>query len=194
MLSLAMDRLNLLAVLAALCTVVFSYVIYDSWLLRGFSVLLAVFMILITISDIRFFLIPDWLSLPLIPAGILFSYLTAPGHIKIELTLFSAVAAFFGFGVLYLLRSLYRSVRKRHGLGLGDVKLAAVAGAWTGVAGLNMVLLLSSVLALFVILLIYLSGHKIKRTTAIPFGAFLAPAIWVTWSLQQTGVANGFLL
>ncbi len=194
MLSLALDRLNLLAVLAVLCAVVFSYFVYDSWLLRAFSVLLAVSMILITVSDLRFFLIPDWLSLPLIPAGILFSYLTAPGHIRMELTLFSAVAAFFGFGVLYLLRSLYKSVRNRHGLGLGDVKLAAVAGAWTGFAGLNMVLLLSSVLALFVILLIYLSGHKIKGTTAIPFGAFLAPAIWVTWSLQQTGVLQGFLL
>ena len=74
------------------------------------------------------------------------------------------------------------------GLGLGDVKLAAVAGAWTGLAGLANVWLFACIAAIGFVLFQRLAGaNTISRETRIAFGAFLAPAIWAVWALQQGG-------
>ncbi|MGI9410098.1 MAG: prepilin peptidase, partial [Hyphomicrobiaceae bacterium] len=69
---------------------------------------------------------------------------------------------------------------------LGDVKLAAVAGAWTGLAGTSTVLLLACAAALtFVGIAALIGKRQLTRQTPLPFGAFLAPAIWLTWALAQ---------
>jgi leader peptidase (prepilin peptidase)/N-methyltransferase len=70
-------------------------------------------------------------------------------------------------------------------LGFGDVKLAAAAGAWTGLDGLPITLLLASGSALLAILVhgMLRPGERATPTTRIPFGSFLAPAIIVTWVL-----------
>jgi leader peptidase (prepilin peptidase)/N-methyltransferase len=72
------------------------------------------------------------------------------------------------------------------GLGLGDVKLAAAGGAWTGWQDLPNVVLVAAVAALALALV--RAAHRRKRlagTDRLPFGAFLAPAIWIVWALRQ---------
>ena len=73
--------------------------------------------------------------------------------------------------------------------GWGDVKLIMAAGAWTGIIGVSYVVLLASVGALaYVGLISVIGGRKVVASTAIPFGVFLAPSIWVVWVfLQSTG-------
>ncbi len=147
------------------------------------SILLGLALLYITVIDLEHFIIPDIISLPLIPIGIGTTWYLTSYNYALE----HSIAAFIGVAVLYAIRWVYQKYREKEGLGLGDVKLAGAAGAWTGLAGLNQVILLACILALTFIIFAQLSGKiKIKGTTAIPFGTCLAPAIWMIWSLQMS--------
>jgi len=52
----------------------------------------------------------------------------------------------------------YRALRGRDGLGAGDAKLLAAAGAWIGLSGLGIVLLLAATIALAAALAMRLRG------------------------------------
>lgn len=150
------------------------------------SVLLGGTMLAIAVSDFRRFIVPDVLSLPAIPAGLIANaWLFAAEGEHATTILHGVVAAAAGFASLYALRWLYARLRQREGLGLGDVKLAAVAGSWNGLDGLGPTLLVACVLAIaFVLASQWSEGNGSKRmtaTTAIPFGTFLAPSIWIVW-------------
>jgi leader peptidase (prepilin peptidase)/N-methyltransferase len=143
-------------------------------------------MLAIAVSDLRRFVIPDVLSLPAIPAGLLATgWLTADtaSHTAI---LQHTAAMLVGAASFYIIGKVYRRVRGRVGLGLGDVKLVAVAGAWNGPEGLSLTILIACIGAMVYVMARMLGANwKISGTTAIPFGAFLAPAIWLTWILVR---------
>jgi leader peptidase (prepilin peptidase)/N-methyltransferase len=97
-------------------------------------------------------------------------------------------AAALGAGLLYALAVAYRYLRKREGLGFGDVKLAAVAGAWTGPEGLGPSLLLACLAAFAFVAVTHRQDlASLQRSTLIPFGAFLAPSIWLVWFAGESG-------
>lgn len=146
------------------------------------SCCLGFMMAAIAVSDARHFIVPDALSLPAIPLGLIATGLIAePPGLAI---LTHMATAFLGAAALYGIRFAYSAVRRREGLGLGDVKLAAVAGAWTGPEGLSLVLLFACGSALTFVLIRHLQArHPINASTALPFGAFLAPSIWFVWCL-----------
>jgi leader peptidase (prepilin peptidase)/N-methyltransferase len=143
----------------------------------------------IAYSDARRFIVPDQLSLPAIPAGLLTSGLFAaetPAHVAM---LNNLAAAFIGVLSLFAVREAYAALRGREGLGLGDVKLAAVAGSWTGFAGLPLVLLLACLGAIAAVLAASIRGSaSVTATTAVPLGATLAPAIWLVWLAHMAGL------
>lgn len=143
-------------------------------------------MLAIAVSDVRRFLVPDVLSLPAVPAGLLVSGWLAPQAIAAEVVIWHTAAAALGALGLYTVGALYERLRKRQGLGLGDVKLAAGAGAWTGPDGMTLVLLLACAAALTYVLALRLRGDEtLSGTTAIPLGTFLAPSIWCIWLFGQ---------
>jgi leader peptidase (prepilin peptidase)/N-methyltransferase len=76
----------------------------------------------------------------------------------------------------------YRWWRGRDGLGLGDVKLAGVAGAWLNVVTVFAVVELATLAALGAYFLAAaIRRRPLKATAMLPFGLFLAPAIWLGW-------------
>ena len=83
---------------------------------------------------------------------------------------------------LLVLMEGYRRWRGRDGLGLGDIKLAAVAGAWLGWVMIFAVLELATLAAIAAYLVnATLRKRPLRGTAFLPFGAFLAPAIWLGW-------------
>jgi leader peptidase (prepilin peptidase)/N-methyltransferase len=79
----------------------------------------------------------------------------------------------------------YRRWRGRDGLGLGDIKLAAVAGAWLGWATIFAVIELATLSALGAYFINgYVRKRPLKATAFLPFGLFLAPAIWIGWLVE----------
>ena len=152
------------------------------------SCLLGFCMLAIAIADARRFVIPDVLSLPSIPAGIVVSGLiAAPGDTNMVF-MAHAIAAIVAAACFYAIARGFRAWRGYDGLGLGDVKLAAVAGAWTGVDGTSTVIICACLGASCYAIFLHLTSHaRVSRTTMIPFGTFLAPSIWLVWSIFQIG-------
>jgi leader peptidase (prepilin peptidase)/N-methyltransferase len=67
-------------------------------------------------------------------------------------------------------------------MGLGDVKLAAVAGVWLDSGDLPAVDI-AALSALASALVGRLRGSEWSLAAKLPFGAFFAPAIWICWLL-----------
>ena len=86
--------------------------------------------------------------------------------------------------VFWAIRAGYARWRGRQGLGLGDVKLAAVAGAWLDWSMMAVAVEIATLTALVAYLLIrVVTGRPLRLDHRLPFGLFFAPAIWLTWWL-----------
>jgi leader peptidase (prepilin peptidase) / N-methyltransferase len=147
------------------------------------SGVLAAAMSLIAISDLRRFIIPDAIVIAVAALGIMRIVLYAHGEGELlDATLFSGL---YG-GSFLLIRELFHYWRKRHGLGLGDVKLAAAAGPWLEPTDFAQVVLFAALAGLIAILLkSYRRRRRLSRVQRLPLGAFLAPAIWIMWLAGQ---------
>lgn len=126
--------------------------------------------------DARTLILPDLLTLPLIAVGLGVTALIAPGAL-IDHTIGAGV----GFAVIGVIGFAYRKVRGREGIGGGDVKLAAAAGAWVGWMGLPGVVLIAALSGLITIAILALFGRGTSAVTRIPFGPHLAFGLWITW-------------
>jgi len=150
------------------------------WLGAG----LGLIMLAIATIDARWFIIPNELSaagfvLALVNAAVLAQDGVAAA-IGMALLRGSMVALLF-----LALRMLYRRVRGRDGIGLGDVKLAGVMGAWLGWVTIPIAVEIAALSAIAVYLFRhYAGGRPIDRTLKFPFGLFLAPSIWLCWLFE----------
>ena len=140
------------------------------WLLLG-----------LLLMDAKTFLLPDAFTIPGIALGFIYTTATAsnalPGLVE-ALAGAAAIAAF-----LFLVGLLYRLVRKREGMGFGDVKLGAMLGAWLGWQMGAVSLFLAIVAGAAGGVLIVASQEKGADDEAgsvgalrVPFGSFLAGA------------------
>ena len=110
-------------------------------------------------------------------------HLTSPGgvtdHGNVFLTgpeslIFGRIAAILGAAlVLLIVRWLYKALRHREGMGMGDVKLlamiAAFLGFWPSILALFIGVLIASLYGVILLL-----RGKAQRTTKLAFGSFLA--------------------
>ncbi len=123
---------------------------------------------LATLIDFRELIIPDQITLSLIFS----SPLVAVIHPDLDLRS-SLLGAGLGFSIFYLLSWTYFLLRKRIGLGAGDVKYLAGLGGWLGVQSLLPVVLISSLSASLFGILVFGLKKKEGLQTAFPFGPFL---------------------
>jgi leader peptidase (prepilin peptidase)/N-methyltransferase len=126
--------------------------------------------------DIRRWILPDALTLPLIVAGLLAALAFEPDALVER-----ALGAALGYIALRAIAWAYFRLRGREGLGQGDAKLLAAAGAWLGAYALPQVILVAALAALLAAAALRLSGREIRALSALPFGPFLAVAIWALW-------------
>jgi leader peptidase (prepilin peptidase)/N-methyltransferase len=125
--------------------------------------------------DACHFWLPDCLILPLLLLGLATTFWQNPAAL-----LDHAVGAALGFGVFAGLDAAYRRWRGRNGLGLGDAKLLALAGAWVGWLPLPLIVLYAALLGLLIAGTLHLAGwRKMTLAMQIPFGTCLAPFIFL---------------
>jgi leader peptidase (prepilin peptidase) / N-methyltransferase len=146
---------------------------------------LAVLMALIASVDAASYVIPDVLT----AAGLALALLHAASQNNDAIATAVAAAALRGIVLallFWLLRVAYRWLRGRDGLGLGDVKLAAVAGAWLNWPAIPVAVDIAafSGIAVYVVRQ-YVLQRPIRATAKLPFGAFFAPAIWLGWLFES---------
>jgi leader peptidase (prepilin peptidase) / N-methyltransferase len=152
---------------------------------------LALVMIAIAAIDARYFLIPnEWVL-----AGLVLGLAAAAAQSgRWVANMAGAAGRGLVVALLFLaFRTLYRWLRGRDGIGLGDVKLAAVAGVWLGWTAVSLAIDIAALSALAAVLLDMLRGRKFTAATRIPFGLFFAPAIWLAWLVDTTIVQRIFL-
>ena len=126
--------------------------------------------------DIRRWLLPDVLTLPLVVTGLAVAVAFDPEQLTER-----ALGAALGYLGLRAVALAYRALRGREGLGHGDAKLLAASGAWVGAMALPQVVLGAAVSALIAAAGLRFAGVKLSAGSALPFGPFLALATWLVW-------------
>jgi leader peptidase (prepilin peptidase) / N-methyltransferase len=126
--------------------------------------------------DVEDMVLPDVLTLPLLLAGLGVTLLLQPRGIADH-----ALGAAVGYVAFRVIAVGYRVWRGRSGLGAGDAKLLAAAGAWLGWQALPWVVFAASLAGIVAAAVAWLLGYHVRRTTAVPFGPFVAISIWLVW-------------
>jgi leader peptidase (prepilin peptidase)/N-methyltransferase len=136
--------------------------------------------VVLTITDLRVRILPDAVNLPGFIAGLIFAYFVPTGDgtaILLNVRLFhglipegtlgivdALLGAAFGSLLLWGAAALYKVIRGREGMGFGDVKMMAMVGAFLGLRGSFITILLGtllgSILGLALILALYAIGWK----------------------------------
>ncbi|HEY0794728.1 MAG TPA: prepilin peptidase, partial [Acidisarcina sp.] len=148
----------------------------------------------LAMMDAETMLLPDAFTVPGIVLGIIYAGMTgwtrepitAPFHLvdspRTSAVLMSALTGVAAAAFILLIRWIYWLVRRQEGMGLGDVKLMALIGAWFGPAETFLVFFLAVVCgAIYGLVLIALSRvrrseNRIAAPTKVPFGSFLCVA------------------
>ena len=153
------------------------------------SLLLSVLIVLV-FTDYHHQILPNVLTLPGIVAGILLSSFQPVSHYSDALSTMAAswlwpenpqqilpwvgsvLGAIIGGGPLLLLAIGYEKIRKKQGLGMGDVKMMAMVGAFLGCRNAFLTILAGSFLGSIVGVFLILFRHK-NLQTKLAFGVFL---------------------
>lgn len=133
------------------------------------ALLLLLALIAVFLIDLDHRLILDVITLPGVALGLLLCPLLGTARTD------ALLGAAGGWLVLEGVRLGYRRWRGIEGLGGGDVKLAAMLGAWLGWQGVLLTFLLGSFAGAALGLAMAARGRA-DRLTALPYGVFLAPA------------------
>jgi leader peptidase (prepilin peptidase) / N-methyltransferase len=147
---------------------------------------LAALMVVIAAIDARRFIIPDELTAAAIVLGLVYAAVEEP-EIWAQALAWSALRGVVPALAFLGVRAGYSRWRGREGIGLGDVKLAGVAGVWLDWSTIPIAIEIAALSALGAYLVLHFySRRAVRRTTRLPFGLFLAPAIWISWLLETT--------
>jgi leader peptidase (prepilin peptidase)/N-methyltransferase len=189
--SLVFDRSWPFILVVSLCSVTMALVSIASvpGAIGWFGIGLAELMLAIAVIDWRHFVIPDRVNAAAFVLGL------AHACFQNQEDVFVALASALTRGavlaaVFWVLRVSYECLRDREGLGFGDVKLAGVAGVWLGWLMLPVAVELAAVSALaFYGLRQALLREPLSPTSRLPFGGFLAIAIWLSWILENASAS-----
>jgi leader peptidase (prepilin peptidase)/N-methyltransferase len=166
-----------MAVAVALCAALGAWAAWIMGWTPIFAITLGLAWVLLTLAviDVLAFRLPDLLTLPLAAAGLLISLIVLHdfwAHLA---------GAVIGYCAFAAIGWAFARVRGHEGLGLGDAKLAAAAGAWMGWAALPSVILIACAAGFLWVAAFAILRGRAALTERIPFGVALAVAIWVVW-------------
>lgn len=117
--------------------------------------------------DLEHQILPNTITLPGIAIGLIFSAVAAPGWKD------AVLGVLLGGGLLYGIAAAYYLVRREEGLGMGDVKMLAMIGAFLGWKAVLVTLVLSSFSGAIVGVGL-IAAQRGGMRVALPFGTFLA--------------------
>ncbi len=170
-----------------------------SWETFKYAVLASGLLVLI-FTDIKFRLLPDEITLYGAAVGIIFSlliplrdnalqtflFLISLSVHKVEhwipwadLSIINAVAgALFGAGILFLVGEIYYLVRRVEGMGMGDVKMMGMVGAFLGIKLTFLTIMFGSLLGT-AFGMVGILRHRRDMQQELPYGTFLGCAALV---------------
>ena len=117
--------------------------------------------------DLEHQILPNVITLPGLAIGVIVSLVAPPGIVD------SLIGVLLGGGILYAIAGGYYLWRREEGMGMGDVKMLAMIGAFLGWKAVLVTLVLSSFSGAIIGLLL-MAVQKENLKFALPFGTFLA--------------------
>jgi leader peptidase (prepilin peptidase)/N-methyltransferase len=128
------------------------------------------------VTDLETLLLPDWLTLPGIVLGvILFAFVGDDIGTGIIISLFGAAV---GAGLLLVIAGAYYLVRRQQGLGMGDVKLLALIGAFLGMQQVLLTFFVGTIATALgaMVWFFFRGGTRKWLQQPLPYGSFLCAA------------------
>jgi leader peptidase (prepilin peptidase)/N-methyltransferase len=153
--------------LATAATFAGAVAVYGLTPLMAVRLAFACALIVLFAIDFRHHILPNVITLPGVIAGFVASLFLPPGWIS------SLIGILAGGGVLLAIAEAYYRVRGQEGLGMGDVKMLAMIGAFLGWPLMLVTLVLASFAGSLVGILLLATGRG-GMQAALPFGTFLA--------------------
>lgn len=172
-----------LSVILLLLIAVWSYMTHGVTLLAASWVIFGAALVVLAFVDAHTKLLPDALTLPLLWLGVALQLFPETRTVGLEASIWGVLA---GYLPMWLLAQLYRLLRGRDGLGMGDVKMLAAMGAWSGAAVLPGVVFVASLLGIAGVLCFRLSqrarhadddSHELH--SEFPFGPWIIAAYMI---------------
>lgn len=155
-----------------------------------FAAALAVLAVFIAVIDIDRLIIPDSANIAVFILGLILAAVEGQGDGWIAALADALLRAAATGGLLWGLRFTYRRLAGIEGLGLGDVKLAAAAGPWLMWPTLPFAIAVAAIAALATTgARAVLVREAPQWRQELPFGAFLAPAIWISFMIERLWLA-----
>lgn len=145
----------------------------------GYFVLFSALIVTIR-SDLETMLISRWVTIALVPVGIIMSFTDTIPIAPLN----SMMGAASGYLSLWFVGTLFYLVTRKEGLGQGDLDLLACIGAFTGIVGVWMTVLLGSLFGSIIGTAVLIYKGKFQRYMKLPFGPFLALGA-ITYVLLQ---------
>ena len=158
-----------------------------------FVLICIIFLILLIIFfiDLKHYIIPDSLNFSLILIGIIKNF-TTQDLLKLNYNLpDSLFGGVLGYLIIWLIILIYKKIRNKEAMGLGDAKLLSAFGFLLGIKSIFIILFVASVLGLMFVLPSLLLKNR-STGSIIPFGPFiiLAAILEYFFNLQQYMVLN----
>ena len=139
-------------------------------------------MLVLFVIDLRHRILPNVITIPGVVVGLAASVFVEPGWID------ALLGAAVGSGALLAISEAYYRIRGEEGLGMGDVKMLGMIGAFLGWQLMLVTLLLASLLGSLVGLAVMALRRGASRY-ALPLGSFLAFAAIVATIVGEPFVA-----
>ena len=148
------------------------YFIFGTSITTLLLLILSVFFIIIFFIDLKHYIIPNELTFPLMVIGFLKSFdpnlnkAIFPNYIN------SLIGGLIGYLIIWFIIFVYKKIRNKEGMGLGDAKLLAVVGFWFGWLSIPFTIFISSLVALIFVIPSVLNKSR-NMTSQIPFGPYI---------------------
>jgi leader peptidase (prepilin peptidase) / N-methyltransferase len=144
-----------------------AFVLYGPTPLFAVRVAFACAMIVLFVIDLRHRILPNAITVPGIAVGFAVSLWMPPGWLS------SLLGLVLGGGVLFVIGEVYYRTRGVEGMGMGDVKMLAMIGAFLGWPLMILTLIIASFTGALIGGVMIASGRG-GMQAALPFGTFLA--------------------
>jgi len=150
------------------------YLIYGLSIQSLIYIILSSALIIIAFIDLNEQIVPDVISLPGIGVGLILSF-----FVPYLSFINSALGVVVGGGIILIIALVGSMIFKKEAMGGGDIKLAAMIGAFLGWRYTIISLFLGFFLGALIGIILIMTKIK-KREDAIPFGPFIALGSLIT--------------
>ena len=147
--------------------------VFQDYKTKLLAILFFYSLLVLTIVDYKTQYLPDIITKTLIVVGMIVNYYDVFVDFKSAL-----IGSLAGYWSLWLINALFKKVRKKDGMGMGDFKLFSAFGAWLGYSYLPYIIFCSSIISIIIVVFLHFFKDK-NLLSQTPFGPALSISAFI---------------